>query len=167
MKWGGEIGNDGETTAIPSGSVLGLIVLGGKKYHDLSLSATTDEIGFRLRLQVMLGYCMLLSSTRLLSLMRLLFLFVSALALNMSTLDWRQGKWRPYGNDLETALQSQEARACSEWEFLLRRLSRRLSPLFDRLWLGSNQLTSLPNCVGQLTNLTLYGIQFVIWFQFS
>ena len=45
---------------------------------------------------------------------------------------------------------------------LLRRLSRRLLPLFDRLGLSYNQLTSLPDCIGQLTNLTQYGIQFVI-----
>ena len=36
------------------------------------------------------------------------------LAETMSTLYWSEGKWKKYGKDLETALQSQEARACSE-----------------------------------------------------
>ena len=34
--------------------------------------------------------------------------------------------------------------------------------LFDRLYLNDNQLTSLPDSIGQLTNLTLYGIRFEI-----
>ena len=34
----------------------------------------------------------------------------------------------------------------------------RLSPLFYRLWLQQNQLTSLPDCIGQLTKLDAYGI---------
>ena len=43
------------------------------------------------------------------------FFFSSAdLAENMSTLQWGEGRWRQYGNDLETALQSQEAQSCSE-----------------------------------------------------
>ena len=167
----------------------------------------------------------------------------------MSTLDWSDGKWKPYGKDLETALQSQEARACAMWGFLLRRLFGRLSPLFsigfgstktswplyrtalacwstwlcrifdlsfdfnshpslfigfisattswapyqtllgswptwhsttfdlscdfnskvlfDRLYLNGNQLTSLPDSIGQLTNLTAYDIQFLILFENS
>jgi hypothetical protein len=32
----------------------------------------------------------------------------------MSFLDWSEGKWKPHGKDLETALQSKEARACRE-----------------------------------------------------
>jgi hypothetical protein len=33
-----------------------------------------------------------------------------------------------------------------------------LSPLFDRLVLVNNQLSSIPDSIGQLTNLTEYGI---------
>ena len=40
---------------------------------------------------------------------------------------------------------------------------RRHSSLFDRLYLNSNQLTSIPDCIGQLTNLTGYGIRFDIF----
>ena len=44
----------------------------------------------------------------------------------------------------------------------LRRLSGRPSPLFDRLVLRHNQMTSLLDCIGQLTNLTVYDIQFLV-----
>ena len=37
--------------------------------------------------------------------------------------------------------------------------------LFDRLYLSNHQLTTLPDCIGQLTSLTLYGIRFVICMQ--
>ena len=94
-------------------------------------------------------------------------LFCRSLTETMSWLDWGEGRWKPYGKDLETALQSKKARSCSAWGFLLRRLSGRLSSLFHRLNLYDNQLTSLPDCLGQLTNLTKYDIRFDIWFQFS
>ena len=32
----------------------------------------------------------------------------------MSHLDWTDGKWEPFGKDLETALQSKEAQLCAE-----------------------------------------------------
>ena len=35
-----------------------------------------------------------------------------------------------------------------------------LSPLFGRLYLENNQLSSPPDCIGQLTNLTGYDIRF-------
>ena len=94
-------------------------------------------------------------------------LFCRSLTETMSELVWGEGDWKAYGKDLETALQSQEARSCSEWGFLLRMLSGRLSPLFDRLYLYDNQLASIPDCIGHLTNLTVYDIQFGIWVQFS
>ena len=31
----------------------------------------------------------------------------------MSELNWREGKWESFGKDLETALESQEAQACT------------------------------------------------------
>ena len=40
-------------------------------------------------------------------------LFCRSLTETMLTLHWHEGDWKPYGKDLETALQSQEARACS------------------------------------------------------
>jgi hypothetical protein len=40
--------------------------------------------------------------------------FCRSLTVTMSYLDWREGKWRAYGKDLETALKSKEARACTE-----------------------------------------------------
>ena len=94
-------------------------------------------------------------------------LFCRSLTETMSELNCSAGKWKAYGKDLEMALQSQEARSCSEWGFLLRRLSGHLSPLFDRLYLSNNQLSLVPDSIGQLTNLTEYVIQFVISFQFS
>ena len=38
----------------------------------------------------------------------------------------------------------------------------RLSSLFDRLWLNNNEISSVPASIGQLTNLTKYGIHFEI-----
>jgi hypothetical protein len=38
----------------------------------------------------------------------------AALPENMSRLEWKKGRWKPFGKDLETALQSEEAQACSE-----------------------------------------------------
>ena len=61
-------------------------------------------------------------------------LFDRALTETMLKLDWSKGKWKAYGKDLETALQSQEARSCTQWglaERTLRTLSHRsrsLSP---------------------------------------
>ena len=49
---------------------------------------------------------------------------------------------------------------CEEIQF--RRPSRHPSSLFDSLSLDYNKLTSIADCIGQLTNLTLYGIRFVI-----
>ena len=43
-----------------------------------------------------------------------LFFVFSSLTGNMSKLNWSEGKWKPFGKDLETALQSQEAQACTE-----------------------------------------------------
>ena len=37
----------------------------------------------------------------------------SSLSENMSELDWEEGEWVSYGKDLETALQSEEAQACT------------------------------------------------------
>ena len=31
--------------------------------------------------------------------------------------------------------------------------------LFDRLWLSNNRLTSVPDCIRQLTGLIVYGIE--------
>ena len=42
------------------------------------------------------------------------FLFCSSVPETMTTLYWNKGKWKPYGKDLEKALQSQKARSCSE-----------------------------------------------------
>ena len=36
-----------------------------------------------------------------------------------------------------------------------------VSSFFDRLWLGNNHLSFVPDCIGQLTNLTRYDIRFV------
>ena len=41
-------------------------------------------------------------------------LFCRSLTETMSTVDWSEGRWKPYGKDLETALQSKEAQACTE-----------------------------------------------------
>ena len=111
----------------------------------------------------------------------------------LSRLDWRQGKWELYAKDLEMALQSEEARACSERGFFFLEGSRRLSPLFESLWLNNNslhphrtasgrgtafsiyfsllsdrlygnQLSSVLDCIGQLTNLTMYNIDLIFIF---
>ena len=74
-------------------------------------------------------------------------------------LDWDHGRWKPYGKDLETALQSKKVQAFTTRGSLIKRLSRRLLPLSAVLSLTCNQLTTLPDCIGQLTNLTKYGIQ--------
>ena len=37
-----------------------------------------------------------------------------------------------------------------------------LSPLFDRLNLHNNYLSSIPDFIGRLSNLTEYGVQFAI-----
>ena len=42
-----------------------------------------------------------------------LLLFCRSLTETMSMLDWGKGKWKAYGKDLEAALQSKEARACT------------------------------------------------------
>ena len=46
--------------------------------------------------------------------------------------------------------------------FVEKALWTSLTTLFDRLWLQENQLSALPDCIGQLTNLTQYDIRFVI-----
>ena len=50
----------------------------------------------------------------------------------------------------------------------IHQLTSILIPLFDRLHLDNNQLISLPDSIGQLTNLTVYVARFNnVWLQFS
>ena len=77
-------------------------------------------------------------------------------------LNWAYGHWETAGKDLETALQSQEARACSGVRVLVEKAFWTLSPLLHSLWLNDNQLSSLPDSIGQLTNLATYGVRLVI-----
>ena len=37
-----------------------------------------------------------------------------------------------------------------------------LMALFDRLYLNGNKLTSVPDCIGQLTNLTRFGVNLLL-----
>ena len=85
-------------------------------------------------------------------------LFCRSLTETMSTLDWSEGNWKAYGKDLETVLQSQEARSCTQWGFCWEGSLNVSHPLFDRLDLSHNQLSIVPDCICQLPNLTEYDI---------
>ena len=43
-----------------------------------------------------------------------MFFFTDLSLETMAELLWGEGKWKSYGKDLETALQSNEARSCAE-----------------------------------------------------
>ena len=80
------------------------------------LSTTTDEIGVSVRLKVLPALYSFPLCTLLIRHMHSLIVFFSLCSSfpdNMSTVDWSEGKWKPYGKDLETALQSEEAQACT------------------------------------------------------
>ena len=71
-------------------------------------------------------------------------------------LEWGhvEAVWKGSGDGFAVA----EGPGVQRVRILLRRLSRRLSPLFDRLVLGGSQLNSIPDCIGRLPNLIVYGI---------
>ena len=109
-----------------------------------------------------------ISSTRLLSLMRLLI--VSSLRGSSNSEHVGAGLVRGYmeplwegsgdGAAITRGLVVRSVRICDENALCS------LTPLnlFDRLYLNDNYLTALPDCIGQLTNLTEYVIQFGIPF---
>ena len=86
--------------------------------RSFSLLTTTDEIGVGVRLGE--SYCTLLRTLmQSIDLShafadRVFLFFCSSLTENTSELDWSEGKWKPYGKDLKTVLQSEEAHACTE-----------------------------------------------------